>query len=112
MRRYGHRSILTGVILPIVVFAAIIGFIFVAVSDASKSADTQQYKQTLGAIQKAVTSCYAIEGRYPPDIDYLKEHYGVSIDDNRYIVSYDIFASNIRPTVQLIVKGSGGDAVD
>ena len=81
------------ILLPIAVFGAVMVFVVLAVADASRGADTQQYRQTLSAIQRAVTACYAIEGHYPPTIDYLKEHYCVAVDDSLYIVSYDIFAS-------------------
>ena len=103
-------SIVKSILLPIAVFVAVMAFVVLAAADASRGADAQQYSQTLSAIGRAITACYAIEGRYPPTIDYLKEHYGVAVDDSRYIVSYDIFASNVRPTVELIIRGSGGDA--
>ena len=39
--------------------------------------DTAGDQETLKkAIARASVQCYAIEGRYPPSIEYLEEHYG------------------------------------
>ncbi|MCQ2555150.1 MAG: hypothetical protein MJ171_05825 [Clostridia bacterium] len=55
-------------------------------------------------IEKAI-ECYSIEGAYPKDIEYLEEHYGLVINHREYIVSYDYFASNMMPTVRVLVRG-------
>lgn len=54
------------------------------------------------AIARATVQCYAIEGRYPPSVEYLEEHYGVQIDRTRYHVFYEGFASNIMPDITVI----------
>ena len=46
--------------------------------------------------------CYAIEGRYPPSIEYLEEHYGVMINRKKYNVFYDGFASNVMPDITVV----------
>ncbi len=46
--------------------------------------------------------CYAVEGRYPPDFDYLKKHYGILVDESRYVVHYRMFASNLMPDILVI----------
>ena len=47
-------------------------------------------------------ACYAAEGIYPPDLDYLEEHYGLQIDRDRYTVFYQIFASNLMPDITVL----------
>ncbi|MEY8356327.1 hypothetical protein AALB39_23670 [Lachnospiraceae bacterium 54-53] len=51
------------------------------------------------AIRRASVQCYAIEGRYPPDVEYLEENYGIQIDRKRYDVFYSGFASNFMPDI-------------
>ena len=46
---------------------------------------------------------FAIEGRYPPSVEYLEENYGVQIDHDKYNVFYDGFASNIMPEITVIL---------
>ena len=55
-------------------------------------------------LRRAVVSCYALEGRYPPDIDYLRQHYGVQIRETDYIVHYEIFAENIMPEITVLER--------
>ena len=47
-------------------------------------------------------ACYAAEGRYPPDLEYLKEHYGIQVDEGRYTVRYDAFAENLMPDITVL----------
>lgn len=51
------------------------------------------------AIRRASVQCYAIEGRYPPSVEYLEENYGIKIDKDRYSVFYSGFASNFMPDI-------------
>ena len=65
------------------------------------------------AVKRAAVTCYAIEGTYPPDYAYLRDRYGVAVDEDRYIVHYEIFASNIMPEIAVLtnaVRASGGGA--
>lgn len=57
------------------------------------------------AIENACIQCYALEGSYPPSLQYLKEHYGIILDNERYFYYYEIFASNIMPCVEVYEKG-------
>ena len=54
------------------------------------------------AIHRAVVSCYATEGFYPPTLDYVEEHYGIQIDSSRYAVFYEIFAENLMPDITVL----------
>ena len=56
-------------------------------------------------IRRAAISCYASEGRYPQEVSYLVEHYGLVYDESRYSILYDAFASNIMPDINVLVKG-------
>lgn len=66
-------------------------------------------RQSAEAVQEAVlrsaVQCYAVEGAYPSSVSYLEEHYGLLIDHDTYIVSYDAFSSNLLPDVAVLVRG-------
>ena len=47
-------------------------------------------------------ACYAAEGSYPSDLNYLKERYGIQVDETRYTVYYNIFASNLMPDITVL----------
>ena len=52
----------------------------------------------------AITECYALEGAYPPDIDYLTAHYGLTYDADTYFIDYQYIGSNLRPDVTIIKR--------
>ena len=54
------------------------------------------------AVLRATVQCYAIEGMYPPDVQYLEDNYGVVYDHDRFIVHYEVFASNILPDITVV----------
>ena len=64
--------------------------------------------QEQGAVRQAVlrcaVQCYSVEGVYPPDLAYMEENYGLIVNQKRYIVSYDAFASNLLPQVSVLAK--------
>ncbi len=53
------------------------------------------------ALARAVSQCYALEGMYPPDLDYLKEHYGLMLDEKNYAIYYEVIAANIYPVIDV-----------
>lgn len=53
-------------------------------------------------IRRAAVECYALEGFYPTGLDYLADHYGVSVDEERYIVHYQYVASNLMPDITVL----------
>ena len=59
----------------------------------------QQKQQLKAAAYRAAATCYATEGFYPQDVQYLKKHYGLKWNEDRYILRYDCFASNILPVI-------------
>lgn len=54
------------------------------------------------AVRRAAVACYAAEGAYPPDVAYLIEHYGLTVDESRFIVHYDVFAENLMPDITVL----------
>ena len=46
----------------------------------------ESLKQLETSIRKATMLCYAAEGVYPPDLQYLKDHYGIQIDEDLSLI--------------------------
>ena len=61
-----------------------------------------QAESLKNAILRSAVHCYAVEGAYPPSLSYLEEHYGLSWNQEEYAVDYEIFSSNLPPTVTVI----------
>lgn len=56
---------------------------------------------------RSAMECYVVEGVYPPSLAYLEQHYGLRLNHRNFIISYEAFASNQPPTVQVMLKGEG-----
>ena len=65
----------------------------------------QQDKALLEEVlHRTAVACFASEGFYPPDLDFLLSYSGVRYDPDRYFVRYEIFASNLMPDITVIEK--------
>ena len=89
-----------------VVFAALL-LLWCALGYMDERALREGADITAQSLRRAAVQCYAIEGRYPPDLEYLREHYGVSPDEERYAVYYTLFASNLMPEIDVLVRTDG-----
>lgn len=99
MNKHGNRL---GVLSQIMTlpFIAIAFFMLVrTVSGYGTTNDTISRTNVQEIVEKYAIQCYASEGSYPPDLDYLVDHYGLILDEDRYIYEYDIFASNVMPEI-------------
>ena len=70
--------------------------------NAHQEAGKQQLED---ALRRTAVACYAVEGFYPPDVDYMVQHYGLQYDEDSYRVHYEIFASNLMPEITVVEKG-------
>lgn len=61
-----------------------------------------QAESLKNAILRSAVSCYAFEGTYPESLSYLKEHYGVTWNEDKYVVDYEIIGANLMPSVTVI----------
>jgi len=79
-------------------------FLYFAVNNLEKNSDEEKYDILKEALSHNIVQCYAIEGFYPPNIEYLEKNYGLVIDHEKYAISYNVFASNIMPEVDIFSK--------
>lgn len=93
-------------VLPasVVLFLLVFLLFYKGVSSVSQTASDQQMESLKQAIQRSAVHCYAVEGAYPESLDYLKEHYGITYDPEKYIVDYEIIGSNLMPDVKIFAR--------
>ena len=58
------------------------------------------------AVKEAVITCYAVEGAYPDDVEYLRKYYHLSYNDDLYLVTIESFASNHLPDIYVTERGA------
>ena len=93
---------LVSIIVSLLFIAAIVAVIFVSFDQ--KELTERQTELVRDSVVNCVVQCYALEGRYPDDLKYLQQNYGLQLDTDRYIYHYDKFASNILPDVQVFAR--------
>lgn len=71
--RFSYRNLLLSVLL----FTVIICLFVFSLQNTSTSARSESRQVTEAAIERALVTCYAVEGMYPASVEYLEEHYGV-----------------------------------
>jgi len=88
--------------VPILFTLAVMGMIVFGLRQTEEASRSEGLRILEDSIRRAVVICYAVEGRYPESVTYIVENYGVHIDWNKYVVHYNIFASNILPDITVI----------
>lgn len=94
-RNLGPVLLIPGALAVLLIFLSALNNL----SDGRRSEGRQQLEE---AVRRSAVACYAAEGIYPPDLEYLEEHYGLQVDRERYTVVYEIFASNLMPDVTVL----------
>ena len=74
------------------------------IDTAQDSAETDIVRD---AVKNAALTCYAVEGAYPDSVEYLRKHYHLAYDEDRYMITYDAFASNMIPDIWVTERGAG-----
>lgn len=88
-------------LLPILVVVAALVFL-TGLSNLDRDRSEEGRQQLEEALRRAAVACYAAEGIYPPNLAYLEEHYGIQVDEDRYTVFYEVFASNLMPDITVL----------
>ena len=92
-------------IISVCVFLLIVLLFYQGIESLSSGSVRRQRESLENALNRSITYCYAVEGSYPESLEYLKEHYGITYDEDRFFVDYKIVGTNILPDVTIIEKG-------
>lgn len=103
MRRSNVKRALA-YILPCALFAVMLAWLITAVTNTASSTEQKELSALKTSVENGITMCYAVEGAYPESVEYLCENYGLIYDKSKFIVHYESFASNIRPTVRILER--------
>ena len=92
------------VVLFIVTAVLVLALFSTALSNIGSETAIEDKIQLEKALASAAVSCYAIEGSYPPSVEYLVENYGIHINEKRFTVKYEDHASNLMPDITVLVN--------
>ena len=75
-----------------------------AVSGIDRDARRRERENLERVLEQSVTLCYALEGSYPESLDYLRNHYGIRWDEERFLVDFEPVGSNLPPDVTVLAR--------
>lgn len=102
-KRFSIFGVIRGMLLPLIILAVLLCF-FTGISNIRNGSGDEGKRQLEESIRRTAAACYASEGVYPPTVDYMKEKYGLQIDEGRYYVDYKAFASNLMPDFTVLER--------
>lgn len=94
-------------LLPLLGFIALFILFYRGITSVSDTTAAKQMESLENALNRSITQCYAVEGAYPPSLEYIKEHYGLIYDEELFYVDYQPIGSNIMPDVTIMLKTGG-----
>jgi hypothetical protein len=101
MKKFNFKTFFSVVFLLLAV-----GLLVFGTGKLTDSNDTHEEEIVTTALDRSITQCYALEGFYPPNLDYLSEHYGFTYNSDHFFIDYRYIASNLRPDVTIIKRES------
>ena len=99
-RSSGKLNILVQIMAVLMVFA-IVAAIIISVPSFRKSGGRIRSEAIENTIKKYSIQCYAAEGSYPPNLEYLESNYGLILDKKNYFYYYEAFSSNFMPDISV-----------
>lgn len=99
LSRQRRRRIITFVIL-----VALIAFSIWGVRVLQQNARAQGAVSLRETILNSAKQCCAVEGSYPSSLAHLEDVYGLTINHDDYVITYEWFADNVLPSVVVIPR--------
>ncbi len=100
LKRSALFGLLKNLLLPVGAVAVLL-FFAASLNNLSSGRKSESRAQLEQAVRRACVSCYAAEGVYPPDLEYMQKHYGLQISDE-CIVRYMPIAENLMPDITVL----------
>ena len=94
-------------LLPILAFIVLFVLFLQGIGSVSESTLSKQQESLETALERSISQCYAVEGRYPPSLEYLKQHYGLLYDEDSFFIDYEYYGSNLLPEVTVLRRTVG-----
>ena len=92
----------------VLLMAVLLVGVWLLIGRLGTSSDNAQTQFVTDAVHNAALTCYAVEGAYPTNLEYLRKNYGLAYDQSRYQVRYDAFGSNLLPDIRVTEVEANG----
>ena len=93
------------ILLAVVVILAIVYFVMFKYPDIRKNVLEESRESIRKTVIEKAIECYAVEGVYPENLEYLEKNYSLVVNHEEFIVCYTAYANNMMPDVQVLLIG-------
>ncbi len=90
----------------VALFALLIALALIVITALGGQNDAREMSQLKQSLRRASVACFAVEGCYPPSVDYMEAHYGLVVNHDKYAVFYNVFGSNVMPVITVARRGT------
>lgn len=91
-------------VITLILTALLLGAFGMSLHNLEQGRQAQGTWQLEEAVRRCAVACYAAEGFYPSNIDYLLAHYGLQYDEESYVIHYQSVASNLMPDITVLER--------
>lgn len=91
------KRFILGLLAAVLLFSA-------ALTRLEDSREAQGRQRLEDSVRRTAVSCYASQGFYPPSVAYMEENWGLQYEKERYVIRYEVFASNLMPDITVLEK--------
>ena len=106
MNRFEQKRISLGrrliSLLPVLAFLLLFLLFLRGIGSVNESTLSKQQESLETALERSISQCYAVEGCYPPSLEYLEQHYGLLYDEKNFLIDYEYYGSNLLPEVTIL----------
>ncbi len=100
-RRKGFAIFKNAMFYSVLLFVAVVAVIVIGVRNVGETVADEQLTMLENAVRRSAVQCYALEGSYPVNLDYLKDEYGLYFDEETYVVHYLNIGGNLLPEISV-----------
>ena len=91
-------------IYPLVAFVTLLVLFIGGIRSVNETSLAKQQESLDTALTRSISQCYAVEGAYPPSLEYLVSHYGLTYDKDVFLVDYEYYGDNLLPEITVLRK--------
>lgn len=82
---------------PILTFLILLFLFMGGIRSVADTSNDKQKESLENALNRGISQCYALEGKYPPSLDYISRHYGLMYDEDKFVIDYNYYGDNLLP---------------
>ena len=93
---------LARLLIPICLTVVLLALAVLVVSATQQQVAAESLRLTGESVRNAAVQCYALEGAYATNLQYLIDNYGIRPDTSHFVVHYLYLGDNLLPDITVL----------